>query len=91
MPTIYIPACRKVDIDSRKLASVARRIERAMQDLDALGDGELTLFGGTHDVSIRAYDESDRALVLASMRGCRTSGGCGAASLDDDGLLRGEA
>jgi hypothetical protein len=85
--TNYPKSCDLAGVDRKKVASIARRIDRAMADLDVLG---LTLFGGTWSATIRADIPGKREIILASLDGCATSGGCGAQSEDAEGIMRGE-
>jgi hypothetical protein len=78
--------CLAAGIDPRRVGSIARRIERAALEAQALG---VQIFGGS-DGSLRYYGlDHSRPLILADMSG-NWSGGDGSAGPDEDGLMRGE-
>lgn len=78
--------CVAAGLDPKKIAAIARRIERAAQDARKLG---LHIFGGTGTGSLRFDDGGKSPLIVATMAGW-WSGGCGAEHIDPDGLIRGE-
>lgn len=78
--------CEAAGIDPDQVAKIARRLERTMKDADKIG---VSLFCGSAN-TLRARDGAARALVVAELNLHNADGGCGAASEDDDGLIRGE-
>lgn len=78
--------CAAAGVDPKKVASIARRIERAAVEARALG---IQIFGGSGSGSLRFDDGQQRMLVLANVDGS-WSGGCGAEMADGEGLMRGE-
>lgn len=73
-------------LDPDKVASIARRIERAAKEAEKLG---ITVFGGSSG-SLRFDDNSGKgSLILTTLDGL-FDGGCGAERNWGDGLVRGE-
>jgi len=75
--------CAKQGVDKKHLTKIGKRLAKCLEEIDDLG---LTVFGGSWSLSIRG----DRELILATFNECGTSGGCGAAAPDNEGLMRGE-
>lgn len=73
-------------LDLKQVRSIARRIEKAALEAQAMG---IQIFGGTGGGTLRYDDGGDKMLILASMDG-NWSGGDGAELPDDNGLMRGE-
>ena len=78
--------CEAAGVDPKKVASIARRIERAALEAYELG---ICIFGGSGNGSLRFDDHYGRPLILVHMEGC-FDGGDGAEREDETGLLRGE-
>ena len=79
--------CNKAGIDAKKVAQLARKIERNVKEADKLG---MQVFGGAWGGTLRYEDDPNKgALILASMNG-NWDGGDGAYLEKGDGLLRGE-
>jgi hypothetical protein len=58
-----------------------------MADMDKVG---VSLFCGTWMATIRIDVVGRREIILAEMDECRTSGGCGAQTTDEEGIAQGE-
>jgi hypothetical protein len=84
--TLNEDECAAAGIDPKKIASIARRIERAAVEARALG---VQVFGGSGSASLRFDDGERHMLILANIDG-NWSGGCGAEMSDAAGLMRGE-
>lgn len=80
--------CAAAGLDPKKIASIARRLERAAVEAQELG---ITIFGGSGGGSLRIHVEGleERPLILAEMDG-HFDGGDGACREDAHGLIRGE-
>lgn len=90
--TVNEEECERARLDPKKVASIARRIEKAAADAKRLG---LTIFGGSGSGSLRWHDPYSNdyrkgPLVVAHMRGGNFDGGDGAEHQDEYGLTRGE-
>lgn len=84
--------CDRAGIDTKRVASIARRLSKAAKDASALG---LTIFGGSGSGSLRWHDRysndpREAPLVVAHLTGSNFDGGDGAEQADDFGLTRGE-
>lgn len=79
---IYKKECLHQGVDPKKIASITRRIDKAMRELREMN---LSVFGGTRALTIRG----DNELILARVDGW-VSGGDGAYCEDKNGLCRGE-
>lgn len=84
--------CEFARLDPKKVAGVARRLERAAADAKKMG---LTVFGGSGSGSLRWHDEGGNdprqgPLVVAHMQGGNFDGGDGAEREDELGMMRGE-
>lgn len=92
---IHLEECHAAQIDPGHVRSIARRIERALSEANAMG---LYAFGGAFGgLSLRvvASDLSGTGsgcgdIIVANIYGCTVSGGDGGQSKGSDGLERGE-
>ena len=86
---IYKSECSKAGLDEKRIAALARIIEKAARELHGIG---VCIFGASTHGSLR-FSDGDATkygeLILASMGGL-WDGGNGACWHKDDGLLRGE-
>lgn len=80
--------CNAASIDAKKVASIARRIEKAALEAESLG---IQIFGGSSGTLrfYRGMGMNERSLILADMSG-NWSGGDGGCYPDESGLMRGE-
>ena len=86
---INIDEIKAAGLDPKKIASIARRIEKAALEAQKMG---VQIFGGSTAGTLRFSDnECSGALILANMEG-DWNGGDGAYGFIDfcDGLIRGE-
>lgn len=83
---IYEREIEAAGLDADEVKRIARGLERYAKQAQAMG---LIIFGGSGSGSLRARDDQEQCLVLASIGG-QWDGGDGAAAPDADGLMRGE-
>lgn len=93
---VYEEECAAAGLDPKKVASIARRLDRAAKDAKALG---LTVFGGTGSGTLRRSNSAlgNRSgghvhcgpLIVANMDGS-WDGGDGGFGPGPDGFQRGE-
>lgn len=77
--------CEAAGLDPKEVERIARGLSRYAKQAQKLG---ITVFGGSPG-SLRADDGQEQKLIIADLDGS-FDGGCGAASCDSEGLLRGE-
>ena len=79
--------CNAYGVDPKRVASIARRIERAAKEAQSMG---IQVFGGSNGTLRGLCGAYETQLILADIYEGNWSGGDGATSVDDDGLIRGE-
>lgn len=97
---VYETACELAGLDEKKVASIARRLERCGKDADALG---LTIFSCSGSVQLRTKSDYDigffgehysarRAMVVAHIGAHNWDGGDGGTQTfaGEDDILYGE-
>lgn len=86
MPTINEKECQKAGLDEKELLKVARRVERAIKDLNKLG---VQFFAGS-SCTMRFYDGHEQMLIVGEFSVLHADGGDGATWEDEEGFVRGE-
>lgn len=79
--------CEAAGLDPKEIKRIAAGLQRYIKQANKL---DLQIFGGSDTASLRFDDGGCGQLIVAAING-NISGGCGAASDHDDGLLRGES
>ncbi len=86
--TLYENECLAAGKDPEAVRKLARTLDRAAKQAEALG---VKIFGGSGNGTIRSYDgDAQHPLVLALVDGHMWDGGDGAEFTDENGLMRGE-